>query len=60
MAIFFLTNIVSVVTGSTSLITVPTMLQFGIEPRSAVATNMFALTLMSVGGSLSFRGKNCD
>lgn len=58
LAIFFLTSIVSVVTGSTSLITVPAMLQFGIEPRSAVATNMLALTFMSVGGSLSFRGKN--
>jgi len=56
--IFFLTSIVSVVTGSTSLITVPAMLQFGIEPRSAVATNMLALTLMSIGGSLSFRGNN--
>jgi hypothetical protein len=58
IAIFFLTSIVSVVTGSTSLITVPAMLQFGIEPRSSVATNMLALTLMSLGGSLSFRGKN--
>jgi len=58
LAIFFLTSIVSVVTGSTSLITVPAMLQFGIEPRSAVATNMLALTCMSVGGSLAFRGKN--
>jgi hypothetical protein len=56
--IFFLTSIVSVVTGSTSLITVPAMLQFGIEPRSAVATNMLALTCMSVGSSLAFRGKN--
>ena len=55
---FFVTSIVSVVTGSTSLITVPAMLQFGIEPRSAVATNMLALTLMNVGGSLSFRGRN--
>jgi len=56
--VFFLTSIVSVVTGSTSLITVPAMLQFGIEPRSAVATNMLALTLLSLGGSLSFRGQN--
>jgi hypothetical protein len=58
IAIFFLTSIVSVVTGSTSLITVPAMLQFGIAPRSAVATNMLALTCMSVGGSLAFRGKH--
>jgi len=34
------------------------MLQFGIQPHSAVATNMLALTFMSIGGSLSFRGKN--
>jgi hypothetical protein len=58
VSIFFLTSIISVVTGSTSLIKVPVMLQFGIEPRSAIATNMLALTLMSVGGSLSFLGRN--
>lgn len=55
--IFFLTSLVSVVTGSTSLITVPAMLQFGVEPRVALATNMFALTFMSVGGTLPFLGK---
>lgn len=54
VAIFFLTSAVSVVTGSTSLITVPAMLQFHIEPRIALATNMFALTFMSVGGTLPF------
>ena len=58
IVIFFVTSIISIVTGSTSLITIPVMLQFGIEPRSAVATNMLALTLMSVGGSFSFRGRN--
>lgn len=58
IAIFFFTSIISVVTGSTSLITVPVMLQFAIEPRSAVATNMFALIFMSLGGSLSFRNRN--
>jgi uncharacterized membrane protein YfcA len=52
--IFFLTSAISVVTGSTSLITVPAMLQFHIEPRVALATNMFALTFMSVGGTLPF------
>jgi uncharacterized membrane protein YfcA len=54
MGIFFLTSAISVVTGSTSLITVPAMLQFHIEPRTALATNMFALTFMSVGGTLPF------
>jgi uncharacterized protein len=55
-AIFFLTSVISVVTGSTSLITVPALLQFGVDPRVAVATNMFALTCMSLGGTLSFMG----
>lgn len=58
VGIFFLTSIVGVVTGSTSLITVPVMLLFGVEPRSAVATNMLALVFMSAGGTLSFRGRN--
>jgi uncharacterized membrane protein YfcA len=39
VALFFLTSAISVVTGSTSVITVPAMFHFGIEPRSAVATN---------------------
>lgn len=52
--VFFVTSIVSVVTGSTSLITVPVMLQVGIEPRTALATNMFALTCLSLGGTLPF------
>ena len=58
VTIFFLTSIISVVTGSTSLITVPAMFQFGIEPRTALATNMLALTFMSVGGTLPFLGKS--
>ena len=52
--VFFLTSLVSVVTGSTSLITVPVMIAAGIEPHIAVATNMLALILMSAGGTLPF------
>lgn len=52
--IFFVTSLVTVVTGSTSLITIPVLLQFGIEPRTAVATNMLALALLSFGGVLPF------
>jgi uncharacterized membrane protein YfcA len=52
--VFFVTSGISVVTGSTSVITVPVMFQFGIDPRTAVATNMFALTFMSFGGTLPF------
>jgi len=59
--IFLATSAISVVTGSTSLITVPAMFQFHIDPRAAVATNMFALTFMSVGGALPFlRGQAVD
>jgi len=52
--VFFFTSIISVVTGSTSLITVPVMIQFGIEPHVAVATNMFALIFLSAGGVAPF------
>ncbi len=57
VAVFFFTSVLSVVTGSTSLITVPVMIGLGIEAHVAVATNMLALTFMSVGGSLPFMGK---
>ncbi len=43
--IFFVTSLVTVVTGSTTLITVPLMLQFGLEPRTAVATVEHGLRL---------------
>jgi uncharacterized membrane protein YfcA len=55
--VFFFTSVISVVTGSTSLITVPVMIALGIEAHVAVATNMLALTFMSVGGSLPFVGR---
>jgi uncharacterized membrane protein YfcA len=55
--VFFFTSVISVVTGSTSLITVPVMIALGIEAHVAVATNMLALTFMSVGGSLPFIGR---
>lgn len=57
VAVFFVTSVISVVTGSTSLITVPVMIAFGVEPHVAVATNMMALIFMSVGGSLPFARK---
>ena len=55
--IFLIASVISVITGSTSLITVPVMFQFNIEPRTALATNMFALTFMSIGGTIPFIGK---
>ncbi|HMS41348.1 MAG TPA: sulfite exporter TauE/SafE family protein [Pyrinomonadaceae bacterium] len=55
--LFFVTSIIGVVTGSNSLVTVPVMFQFGIEPKTAVATNMFGLLFLSIGGTLPFLGK---
>jgi uncharacterized protein len=48
--VFFATSVISVVTGSTSLVTVPVMITCGMEPHTAVATNMFALIFLSAGG----------
>lgn len=52
--LFFVTSIIGVVTGSNSLITVPVMFQFDIDPKIAVATNMFGLTFMNVGATIPF------
>jgi uncharacterized membrane protein YfcA len=49
---------IGVVTGSNSLVTVPVMFQFGIEPKIAVATNMFGLTFMNIGATLPFLKKD--
>ncbi len=57
IAVFFLTSLVSVVTGSTSLITVPVLIAAGIETHVAIATNMLALTFLSAGGSIPYIGK---
>jgi len=57
IAVCFFTSVISVVTGSTSLITVPVMIALGIEAHIAIATNMLALAFMSLGGSLPFMGR---
>ena len=52
--LFCITSVVGVVTGSNSLVTVPVMFQFGIDEKVAIATNMFGLTFMAVGGTIPF------
>lgn len=54
IAVFFVTSVIGVVTGSNSLIAVPVMFQAGIDPKVAIATNMFGLTLMSIGATIPF------
>jgi hypothetical protein len=59
--LFFATSVIGVVTGSNSLVTVPVMFQFGIDAKTAVATNMFGLTFMSVGATIPFlRARKID
>ena len=52
--LFFFTSVIGVVTGSNSLITVPVMFQIGMDEKVAVATNMFGLVFMAVGGAIPF------
>jgi uncharacterized protein len=52
--VFLLTSVVGVVTGSNSLIAVPAMFQVGIDEKVAIATNMFGLTFMAIGGTIPF------
>jgi uncharacterized protein len=54
IVIFLLTSIVGVVTGSNSLIAVPAMFQVGIDEKVAIATNMFGLVFMAIGGTIPF------
>jgi len=54
IVVFLLSSIIGVVTGSNSLIAVPVMFEFGIEEKRAVATNMFGLVFMAVGGAIPF------
>ncbi len=54
ISVFFLTSVIGVVTGSNSLVAVPVMFQLGIDPKIAIATNMFGLVFMSVGGTIPF------
>jgi uncharacterized protein len=54
IGVFVFTAFISVVTGGTSLITVPVMLQLGVNPHVAVATNMLTLVFLSLGGTIPF------
>lgn len=45
---------VGVITGGNSLVTVPVLLSLGMEPRRAVATNMLAITFLSLAGGARF------
>jgi hypothetical protein len=51
---YLVVGMITASTGGTSLFTVPFLIAFGISPRMAVATNMFALVFHSIGGAWGF------
>ena len=55
VVIVFATSIVGAITGAMSLVNVPVLMMMGIAPRVAVATNMFAVTFLTIGATLRFR-----
>jgi len=48
------TGAVGAITGGNSLINVPIMIMVGMSPRQAVATNMFAVTFMTISATARF------
>jgi hypothetical protein len=52
--VYFVVSVVSVVTGGGSLVQVPALIALGMMPRTAVATNMFAVTWMTVSATARF------
>jgi uncharacterized membrane protein YfcA len=54
VAIYFAVSVVSVVTGGGSLVQVPALIALGVAPRVAVATNMFAVTWMTLSATARF------
>jgi uncharacterized membrane protein YfcA len=53
-ALMFVTGAVGAITGGNSLINVPLMIAVGMTPRQAVATNMFAVTFMTISATARF------
>ena len=53
-ALMLVTGAVGAITGGNSLINVPLMITVGMTPRQAVATNMFAVTFMTVSATARF------
>jgi uncharacterized membrane protein YfcA len=48
------TGAIGAITGGNSLINVPLMIMVGMTPRQAVATNMFAVTFMTISATARF------
>jgi uncharacterized protein len=53
-ALMLATGAIGAITGGNSLINVPLMITVGMSPRQAVATNMFAVTFMTISATARF------
>src|SRR3954468_2434170 len=52
--LMLVTGAVGAITGGNSLINVPLMITVGMLPRQAIATNMFAVTFMTISATARF------
>jgi uncharacterized membrane protein YfcA len=52
--LILITGAIGAITGGNSLINVPLMILIGMTPRQAVATNMFAVTFMTISATARF------
>jgi len=52
--LMLVTGAIGAITGGNSLINVPIMIAVGMSPRQAVATNMFAVTFMTISATARF------
>src|SRR5664279_3616955 len=52
--LILITGAIGAITGGNSLINVPLMIVVGMSPRQAVATNMFAVTFMTISATARF------
>jgi uncharacterized membrane protein YfcA len=54
VGVYFAVSVISVATGGGSLVQVPALIALGVAPRVAVATNMFAVTWMTLSAMVRF------
>ena len=52
--LMIVTGAIGAITGGNSLINVPILIAFGVAPREAIATNMFAVIFMTVSATARF------
>jgi uncharacterized protein len=59
-AVVFVTSVMGAITGGQSLVNVPVMILCGFGSREAIATNMFAMSFMSLAATVRFSREKLD